>query len=69
MNRAAHSSSQSLLIEINEPVVNPWRTWPVDAVVDSLEERGTRTDFDAFIRKPLAAATLGPVGVDTGWEH
>ena len=37
--------------------------------MDSLEERGTRTDLDAFIRSPLAAATWVPEGVDTGWEH
>jgi hypothetical protein len=66
---AAQSSSQSLLMDIREPVERPLRTWPVEAVVESLDERGTWTDVVAFIRRPLAAATWGPKGVETGLEH
>ena len=64
VKRAAHSSSQSLPMEMREPVDRPLRTCPVEAVVESFEERGTWTDLVAFIRRPLAAATWGPKGVE-----
>ena len=69
LNRATQSSSQSLLIEIRDPVVSPSRTKPDEAGFDSCEARGMETVWVALILFPSAAITHGPVGVGIGSEQ
>ena len=64
VNNATQSSSRNLLMEIREFVERLLRTCPVAADGERWVDRGTWTDWEAFMKEAFAAETQGPLGVN-----